>query len=246
MNLPKSIFITGTDTSVGKTVVTASLAYCLCNKLEKVSVVKPVQTGTSSQRILDIEFIYKVLNKEFIFSDHCYYRFADPLSPKAASDLSKTKIDVQSLKSKIIMQIKSNDITIIEGAGGLLVPLNADFLMVDLAKDLESPIIIVTRPGLGAINHTLLTVESAKKRGLEILGIVINNFPLSPGDCEKTNPAEIIRLTGLPVIGVIHEDKMIDVEQGNIGLIRQNSVGSFTAHLGGRLDIESFLNSLDI
>jgi len=130
MKLPNKVFITGTDTSVGKTVVTASLSYCLCNKLDKVSVVKPVQTGTSSQRILDIEFIYKVLNKEFIFSDHCYYRFADPLSPKAASDLSKTKIDVQSLKAKIITQIKSNDIVLIEGAGGLLVPLNADFLMV--------------------------------------------------------------------------------------------------------------------
>jgi len=246
MKLPNRVFITGTDTSVGKTVVTASLAYCLCNKLEKVSVVKPVQTGTSSQRILDIEFIYKVFNKDFVFKDHCYYRFADPLSPKAASDLSKTKIDVESLKLKITTQIKSNDIVLIEGAGGLLVPLNADYLMADLAKDLESPIIIVTRPGLGAINHTLLTVESAKKRGLEILGIVINNFPSTPGDCEKTNPAEIIRLTGVPIIGVVYEDKMINVEQGNIGSIRQNSDSNFVSQMGGSFDIESFLNSLNI
>ena len=246
MNLPKSIFITGTDTSVGKTVVTASLSYCLCNKLEKVSVVKPVQTGTSSQRILDIEFIYKVLNKEFVFSEHCFYSFAPPLSPKTASELIGKDIDINKIRSKIEEQQQLNDIVIIEGAGGLLVPINKDYLMADLAKDLESPIIIVTRPGLGAINHTLLTVESAIKRGLEILGIVINNFPLVPGDCEKTNPAEIIRLTGLPVIGVVHEDMMINVEQGNIGLIRQNSVSSFIPQMGGSFDIGSFLNSLNI
>jgi dethiobiotin synthetase len=245
MKLPNAIFITGTDTSVGKTVVTACLAYCLSKNLEKVSVVKPVQTGTSSQRVLDIEFIYKVLNKEFVFSQHCYYSFADPLSPKTASDLAKTTIDTQKLRSETTKQITSNDVVLIEGAGGLLVPLNADYLMADLARDLQSPIIIVTRPGLGAINHTLLTVESAISRELQILGIVINNFPPDPGDCEKTNPSEIVRLTGIPVIGVINEDKTINVEQGCIGSIRQNSAGSFVPQLGGRLDMESFLNSLN-
>jgi len=101
MNLPKSIFITGTDTSVGKTVVTACLAHCLLQKLEKVTVVKPVQTGTSSQQVLDIEFIYKVLDKEFKYSEHCFYSFADPLSPKTASELIGKDIDINIIRSKI-------------------------------------------------------------------------------------------------------------------------------------------------
>ena len=246
MKLPNKIFITGTDTSVGKTVVTASLAHCLSSKHENISVVKPVQTGTSTQPVLDIDFVYKVMNRDFQFEDHCFYSFSEPLSPKTAADLEKSDIDTDYIKSKIAAQVKLSDLVIIEGAGGLLVPITANYLMADLAKDLRSPIIIVTRPDLGTINHTLLTVESAKKRGIEILGIVINNFPLVPEDCEKTNPAEIIRLTGLPVIGVIHEDKMIDVEQGNIGLIRQNSLSSFVPQMGGSFDIGSFLNSLDI
>lgn len=246
MKLPKSIFITGTDTGVGKTVVTASLAYLLLQSGKKVSVVKPVQTGTSSQRILDIEFVYRVLNRDFVFKDHCYYSFFNPLSPKAASELEKTDIDIEYIKSQIQKQRESNDIVVIEGAGGLLVPVTKDCLMADLAKDLESAVIIVTRPSLGTINHTLLTVEAAKARGLLIMGIVINNFPNTPGVSEKTNPQEILRLTGVPIIGVIYEDKNINVEKGDIGSIRQNCFADFASLIGGIFDFQDFVQSIDI
>lgn len=244
MNLPKIIFVTGTDTGVGKTVVTAALAHCVSRSGAGVSVVKPVQTGTNVQSVTDIEFVYKVLDKGFDYNEHCPYSFSEPLSPKTAAEMQGIRIDPGTLVSKIQAQSERYDIVIVEGAGGLLVPIAEGYLMADLAKDLGSHVVIVTRPGLGTINHTVLTVQAAKSRGLVILGIVISNFPNTPGLSEKTNPFEIERLTGVPIIGVLYEDKTIDVEQGRVGGIRENSTAGFSPLFGGSFDIDVFLDSL--
>ncbi len=245
MKYPKGVFITGTDTGVGKTVVSASLACNLIQQGKKVSVIKPIQTGTSSQQVLDIEFVYKVLEKDLVLEEKCYYRFPDSLSPKSASEFDRKQIDAKFIMQKIEIQSEINDIVIVEGAGGWLVPINSSYLMSDLAWDLGYPIIIVARPGLGTINHTYLTVESALKRGLKIIGIVLNNFPRNPNKSEKTNPSEIVRLTGIPIVGVIYEDKRIDVESGQIGFVKKNARSSFVPVFGGTLNIEGFLNRLN-
>jgi Dethiobiotin synthetase len=103
--------------------------------------------------------------------------------------------------------------------------------MSDLASDLALPIIIVIRPGLGTLNHTLLTVESAKARRLDVLGIVINRFPPDPDVAERTNPELIIKMTGKPILGVLPFDSGICVEEGRIGKLREIASSCFSSEL---------------
>jgi dethiobiotin synthetase len=116
--------------------------------------------------------------------------------------------------------------------------------MSDLASDLGLPLLIVARPGLGTLNHTSLTVEAARKRGIDVLGVVINRFPASPGLAERTNPERITRMTGVPVAGVFPEDLSVSVEGGEAGNIRELSRTSFAPALGGIFDLPEFLGRL--
>lgn len=116
--------------------------------------------------------------------------------------------------------------------------------MSDLALELQMPILIVTRPDLGTLNHTLLTVESAKSKGLDIIGIVINNFPPSPGKAELTNPELIKRLSGVPIAGVYPRDSSISVERGKIGEIRRVAPTTLSPLLAGTFDAKEFISGL--
>ncbi|NIS08908.1 MAG: dethiobiotin synthase, partial [Candidatus Dadabacteria bacterium] len=102
------MFVTGTDTGVGKTVVTAALAHCLSDAGKRVSVVKPVQTGTSCQKVSDIQFVYKLLGRDINYTDHCPYSYSHPLSPKTAAELENSCIDIQVIKSAISKQVSLN------------------------------------------------------------------------------------------------------------------------------------------
>lgn len=242
--LPKGIFVTGTDTGVGKTVVSAALAWGLKQSGKRVSVMKPVQTGTESGGLIDIEFVQRVIEVNYPLDDVCPYRFTHPLAPLTAASLVGERIDLDRIKSSFYNLASTHDIVIVEGAGGLLVPINDGYMMSDLAFDLGLSIIIVTRPGLGTLNHTLLTVESARFRGLKVMGIVINQFPSNPGLAERTNPGLILRMTEEPIIGVLPFDSEISVEGGKIGKIREIANKSFTSELGGSFVVEEFLSGL--
>jgi len=242
--LKDGVFITGTDTGVGKTVITAALAWSLSRAGRSVAVMKPIQTGTSLPGITDMEFVETVLGTKYDPEDACIYRLSEPLSPLAASEISGTGIDTGKFTDAYRRLRSAHDVVIVEGAGGLLVPIKEDYLMSDLASDLGLPLLIVARPGLGTLNHTSLTVEAARKRGIEVLGIVINRFPASPGLAERTNPEQIARMTGAPVVGVFQEDPSISVERGEAGKIRELSHTSFTPALGGIFDLPEFLGRL--
>ncbi|MCI0453408.1 MAG: dethiobiotin synthase, partial [Candidatus Dadabacteria bacterium] len=138
----------------------------------------------------------------------------------------------------------THDTVIVEGAGGLLVPITDGYLMSDLAFDLGLSVIIVACPGLGTLNHTLLTVESARVRGLNVMGIVINQFPAKPGFAERTNPELILRMTGAPILGVLPFDPKISVEDGRIERLREIGSVSFVPKLGGSFKVEDFLSRL--
>jgi len=243
---PKGIFVTGTDTGVGKTVVSAALAWSLKQSGKRVAVMKPVQTGTNTGSIMDIEFVEMVMEMNYPIEEVCPYRFPEPLAPLVAANMAGEKIDIERIKSLFHKLSSSHDITIVEGAGGLLVPITEDYLMSDLAFDLELPIVIVVRPSLGTLNHTLLTVESAKARGLKVLGIVINQFPSSPGLAECTNPGLILKMTGENILGVIPFDIGVSVEEGRVGKIREISDTCFTRALGGNFVVEDFLSNLKL
>ena len=174
----------------------------------------------------------------------CPYRFPDPVAPLLASKLVGQAIEIVRLISGFQSLSKDHEIVLVEGAGGLLVPITRDYFMSDLAFELEIPIIIVTSPILGTLNHTLLTVEVARARGLKIKGIIINKFPDDPGLVERTNPELILKLAKVPILGVLCFDHDISVEEGRVGRLREIAISSFTHELGGCLIVEEFLNKL--
>lgn len=242
--LKDGVFITGTDTGVGKTVISAALAWSLSCAGRRVAVMKPVQTGTSLPGMTDIEFVETVLGTKYDPGDVCIYKLSEPLSPLAASEISGTGIDTGKIVDAYHRLRSAHEVVIVEGAGGLLVPIKEDYLMSDLASDLGLPLLIVARPSLGTLNHTSLTIEAARRRGIDVLGVVINRFPASPGLAERLNPEQIVRMTGAPVVGVFPEDLSISVEGGEAGNIRGLSRTSFAPALGGIFDLGEFLGRL--
>jgi len=241
---PKGFFVTGTDTAVGKTVVTAALAYNLKQSGKNVAVMKPVQTGTNTSKFLDIEFVNLVNEITPPIDDVCPYRFPDPVAPLLASKLAGQNIEIPKIKSAFQSLYNTHEVVLVEGAGGLLVPITEDYLMRDLAFDLDLPLVIVTSPRLGTLNHTMLTVESARSRGIKIHGIVINDFPERPSIAESGNPGLMISMTGEKILGIVYHDSELSVEDGKIGNIRGWSRDYFTEELCGNLDIENFLLSI--
>lgn len=200
-----NIFVTGTDTGVGKTVVTAGLAAVMQGLGYAMGVYKPVQSGAellNNQLISpDLEFVKSVDSN---ILTRATYNLTCPSAPSLAAMLD----DVQIHKNRLIIDYETMrercDFVITEGAGGILVPIYEKFLIRDLIKMLNLPVLIVARPNLGTINHTLLTVEAARQAGLDILGIVISNYPADTDDIAiKTAPDIISELSGVDVLGVL-------------------------------------------
>jgi len=167
------LFVTGTDTDIGKTVVSAALMSALRGK-ESVCYWKPIQTGIEADDDTQtIQKLAKCTNKE-IFGEG--FRLERPLSPHLSARLANVEITIG--KTLAFIKDKNDErFWIVEGAGGVFVPLNESELMIDLIKALNLPVVIVARSGLGTINHTLLTVEALRNRKLEIFGVVMNGEP---------------------------------------------------------------------
>ena len=244
-SLPHGIFITGTDTGVGKTVITAAIAWTLKRAGRDVAVIKPIQTGTEQTGPMDIDFIQKVLGTNYDIDDVCPYRFPKPLAPLVASEIEGEKIDADKIRKAYIKLKSAHEVVLVEGAGGLLVPILEDYLMSDLASDLGLPLVVVARPRLGTLNHTLLTIQSGSARGLEMLGVVINNFPRDPGIAERTNPGLITEMTGVPLLGVYPSDPSISVEMNNPGSIRETAPTALSPLFGGTFNNSEFLSGLN-
>ena len=142
------------------------------------------------------------------------YRLKHPLAPSVAADIEGVKIERRKILSAHSRLSKKYDITIVEGAGGIMVPIYKKYLFLDLAKDLGLPVVIVSRPGLGTINHTLLTIEALKNKGLDISGVIINYSEISrKGLSEKTNPEVIEKLGGMTVLGSVPYSEKADLLQ---------------------------------
>ena len=176
----KSVFITGTDTGIGKTVITGLLARYLKEHNINVITQKWIQTGNkvfsediaSHVKSAGLEQKYLKQHSGLI----CPYVFDFAASPHLAAKLQKKAIDINKIKRSFRMLSRNFDSVIVEGVGGALVPVSKDKLVVDIAKDLKLPAIIVVGNKLGAINHTLLTMEALRRRKIEIIGIIFNNI----------------------------------------------------------------------
>ena len=242
---PKGIFVTGTDTGVGKTIVSAAIAWNMIQAGKRVAVMKPVQTGTVISGPTDIEFIQKVVGEGSQVDYSCPYSFPDPVAPLVASMLGGESIHIGKIVDAYEKLSSENDFVIVEGAGGLLVPILDNYFMSDLASDLELPTLIVARPDIGTINHTLLTLEAAQRRDIEIAGIVISNYPWDPGIPEQTNPELLLSFTGVDILGVLQNDNSLSVEKGEIGNLREAALTSLSKELGGSFEIDEFLSAID-
>ncbi len=168
----KGVFITGTDTEVGKTIASACLMCALRNH-ENICYWKPVQTGIEEDN--DTEMVRNLASCSVEEIHENGIRLEKPLSPHLSARLADVEITIE----KILDCNKSNDkkFYIVEGAGGILVPLNEKDLMIDLMQKLNLPTVIVSRSVLGTINHTLLTIESLRNQNIEILGVIMNGEP---------------------------------------------------------------------
>ena len=207
-------FITGVDTDIGKTFVTRGLALAYEAKGKKAGVFKPLQSGAikSNNGLLapDLEAI-KELSKTV--NTKCSYLLEGEVSPALAARLAGVKINIEKIKSDFKEFSRQNDITLVEGAGGILAPAADNMLCADLIKELNIPIIIVTVPFLGRLNHTLLTIHYAKTNNIPIKGIIVNKVPDKTDDLASLNFInELQRYTDIPVIGEIQETKNVKAE----------------------------------
>ncbi|MEZ0355684.1 dethiobiotin synthase [Mycobacterium sp. SA01] len=186
------LVVTGTGTGVGKTVVTAALA-CHARVAERdVAVCKPVQTGTADGDD-DLAEVGRLSGVTELFG---VARYPDPLAPVAAADSAGLPLPSTGELLSVIRDVdRAGRLTLVEGAGGLLVELTADGATLrDLAVELAAPVLVVVEPGLGTLNHTSLTLEGLGAKGLSCAGLVIGAWPAQPGPAEKSNREALAKL----------------------------------------------------
>lgn len=215
------IFITGTDTNIGKTVVASGLAGALKNRGYSIGVMKTVQSGAAFEKGIhysqDARLMMKAVKSNDAVGLTCPVLLHLPLAPATAAEMEGKTIDLELIKSSFVELEKRHDLVIVEGAGGIAVPVHKKFLISDLISLLDIPVIIVARPSLGTINHTFLTIEHARMSGLSIIGLIINNY--KGGIAEEKSPKAITELTGIPLLGIIPNDMSINAESGKLGNI---------------------------
>jgi dethiobiotin synthetase len=197
----RGLFITGTDTEVGKSVVAASICAALAASGERVAAFKPVVTGLDDAAAgfgHDHELLASVANAGQSPEEVAPYRFGPPVSPHLAADVALTTVEPAELLAGVIR----HELLVCEGVGGLMVPLTPGYLVRDFAVDLGLPVVIAARPGLGTINHTLLTVEAARTGGLRVAAVVMTPWPAEPSVMERSNRETIARLGDVQVVGL--------------------------------------------
>jgi dethiobiotin synthetase len=200
------LFVTGTDTAVGKTMLAAAIVAALRFQGRPVQAFKPLITGLQEPPEgpwpHDHELLAEVSGAAP--DEVALVGYDPPVSPHLAAEMSGRPLDPRDLVSEIRRRLRDGHLTIAEGAGGLLVPITDRYDMRALACDLGFPLLIAARCGLGTINHSLLTVEAARRAGLRVAGVVLTPWPSAPSAVEQSNRATIRRLSGLEVSVLPH------------------------------------------
>ena len=207
----RGFFVTGTGTEVGKTVVAAVIANGLAADGAKVSAFKPALTGLDEEGEPDHELLRRAARSMQSDDEIAPYRFGPAASPHLAAVQAGGPIEPGRLVAAARAAAASADVLVCEGVGGLLVPLTPGYLVRDLAREFELPLVVAAPPGLGTINHTLMTLEAARAVGLEVACVVFTPWPDDPGPIEESNRATIARLGSvnvelLPRIDLAHPE----------------------------------------
>ena len=208
-----SIVVTGTDTGVGKTLVAGAIGNWFHRRGFRVSVLKPCATGCVRRReglvSEDAEFLAHCADARFPLDLVCPQCYAEPLAPAIAAERAHQPLDWEAIDRSIRMMSDESDVMIVEGVGGVMVPMDARHTFLDIAVWLGAPAVVVARPALGTINHTLLTVEALRRAKVTVAGVVINRYPAESADAaEETNPRAIERWGKVPVLCLVPEEKL--------------------------------------
>jgi dethiobiotin synthetase len=180
------LFVTGTDTGVGKTVVACALVRALRAAGVDVGVMKPAETGVGAEGPVDALALRRAAGSDDPLEDVCPAALALPAAPAVAAGAEGRRLDLARIRAAATRLRARHDFLLVEGAGGLLVPLAPGVSMADLAAELGFPVLVVARTRLGTINHTLLTLEVLERRGLALAGVVLSHAaPLSAADARN-------------------------------------------------------------
>lgn len=201
----RGVFVTGTGTEVGKTVVAAALAQTLAKGGERVAVFKPAVTGLDEPGEPDHALLRRAAGSSQSDEEIAPYRYDPPASPHLAAAQAGETIEPERLRLGVRHAAAAGDCLVCEGVGGLLVPLARGYLVRDLAADVGLPLVIAALPGLGTINHTLLTLEAARGAGLDVAAVVLTPWPALPSPIETSNRETIaelgaVRVATLPLL----------------------------------------------
>jgi dethiobiotin synthetase len=205
------LFITGTDTGVGKTLVAGAIADWFRRHGARVAVLKPVATGCVRRReglvSEDAEFLAHCADARHPLDLICPQRYAESLAPAVAADRAGQPVDWSAIQRAIDLMSRDSDVIIVEGVGGIMVPLDDRHTVLDLVQWLRLPSVVVARPGLGTINHTILTVN-ALRGATYVAGVVVNRYPADgAGVAEELNLRAIEKWGRTPLLCVVPEEK---------------------------------------
>jgi dethiobiotin synthetase len=195
----RRFFVTGTGTAVGKTVVAAVIARSLAAQGQTVAVFKPAVTGLSEPGEADHELLRRASRSAQSDEQIAPYRYDPPASPHLAAELAGDRIEPPRLLRAARRAEADADVLVCEGVGGLMVPLAPGYLVRDLARELALPLVVAAEPGLGTINHTLLTLEAARAAALDVALVVLTPWPQDPDPIQSSNRRTLESLGGVPV-----------------------------------------------
>jgi len=204
-----AIFVTASDTEVGKTFCSCAIAEAFWSDGLSVGVYKPVLSGLSwcdsSETLDDATLLQSAAGSTDDIALINPYRFDAAVTPAHAAHLENVKIDKQKLHENYNDIKARHDITIVEGAGGLMSPVTDDYLNIDMICDFQCPVIVVTDTKLGRINHTLMTLNLLKERGAEVLGVIVNMYPKDPNEANKSLIKYIELFSDVKILAVIEK-----------------------------------------
>lgn len=224
----KVIFVTGTDTGIGKTVISSAVsAFFSLRKKMNVGVMKPFECGLSKTDKDLLPWDAICLREASGSTDGLNiispYTLEAPCAPEVAAMIEHVSIDI-SLVEKIFQGLKrSHDLLVVEGAGGVLVPIRENFFFIDLIQKWNAPTLVVSRLGLGTINHTLLTIRLLKERGIKVLGVILNDTVGLDDLPTQTNPTILKKyLADIPILGIFPHVK--DLIKGSVNRERMADI----------------------
>ncbi|NLF33011.1 MAG: dethiobiotin synthase [Planctomycetes bacterium] len=222
----RGVFVTATDTAVGKTMIAGAIAAHLRDGGRRVGAFKPAASGCWMDGGVpvsgDAAFLAACAGDAVV-----PLTFAEPLAPNVAAARAGGGVDVGAILAAYRPVAARSECMVVEGVGGLLCPIADDFWVIHLAMLCRLPLVIVARPGLGTINHTLLTLHAARSAGLEVAGVVVNRYPEGAADAATaTNVEQIARRGRVEVLAVVPDDPAASVADGRLGAAVREAIAA--------------------